>query len=74
MATLYDPRLATALGWALLHFLWQGALLGLLTALLFRWFRRSELRYLIGCGALALCVALPSATAIRAAKNQGAVS
>ena len=54
-----------ALGWALVHSLWQGAgvaaLLSGLLALLRG--RRARARYAAGCGALALMLLLPSATA-----------
>ena len=53
---LVQSPLATALGWALLHFLWQGALIALLLAAAFiclpsRW---SRLRYALACAALGL--------------------
>ena len=65
MNSLFDPRWPAALGWALLHFLWQGALVALGVALLLRVLRRSEPRYLVACGALALCLLLPVATTVR---------
>lgn len=46
------------IGWTLLHFIWQGALLGLLYALVRRVLPRGELRYRFGMAtlaALALC-------------------
>ena len=48
--------LAEALGWALLHFLWQGAVLGVAlgVALCFR--RSARVRYLLACGAMAAMV------------------
>ena len=51
-------------GWTLVHFLWQGALIGLTSSILFRLTRQSstQLRYLLACGLLALCVAAPLAT------------
>ncbi len=52
------------LGRALIHFLWQGALIGLATALLLRSARRRspELRHALAAGALAFCAVLPAAT------------
>lgn len=52
----------TALGWALIHFLWQGALLGLVTAFALTWLRgaRPQSRYALACGSLLLCVAFPA--------------
>ena len=43
-----------ALGWTLLHFLWQGLLIGCATALAWAALRnaRPEARYAVGCGAL----------------------
>ena len=56
--------LVEAVGWALLHTLWQGALVALLFAggLVLARRRSPQLRYLLGCGALALLVALPLGT------------
>ncbi|MFN7957576.1 MAG: M56 family metallopeptidase [Holophagaceae bacterium] len=47
-----------AMGWALLHSLWQGALLGLLAALALRLARHrsAEFRYTLAAGALSLLV------------------
>jgi beta-lactamase regulating signal transducer with metallopeptidase domain len=62
---LFSGQFFSALGWALFHFLWQGALVAaLLGALL--WFLRNRtpaLRYALACGALATMFALPVATA-----------
>jgi uncharacterized protein (TIGR03435 family) len=53
-----------ALGWALLHFIWQGALLALLLLVFQTLARRSsaELRYAAGCIAMSLMVAVFAAT------------
>lgn len=75
--------LITAVGWALLHFVWQGALVAALLAgvmsLLQR--RTPNLRYLATCGALALMLALPIATmawifesAVEIAASRGTLS
>ncbi|WP_052321632.1 M56 family metallopeptidase [Ralstonia sp. A12] len=50
-----------ALGWALLHFLWKGTLLSLAAALFLRLTRgsRPQIRYIVLCAALALCVLVP---------------
>jgi beta-lactamase regulating signal transducer with metallopeptidase domain len=52
-----------ALGWSLLHFLWQGLLIGCVAALGLHALRnaRPQARYLLACGALLLCAALPLA-------------
>jgi len=57
------PFLQTA-GWALMHFVWQGAAIAAVAALALRaTMRRSaNVRYVIGCVALALMLAAPAAT------------
>ena len=52
-----------SLGWTLLHFVWQGALIGCATAVLLVALRnaRSETRYAVACAALLLCIAWPAA-------------
>jgi bla regulator protein BlaR1 len=51
------------LGWTLLHFVWQGALLGIATALALLLLRRArpEHRYNVACAALLACVLWPAA-------------
>jgi TonB family protein len=58
MTDLAAIPLLRATGWALLHSLWQGALLALLAAGALWWLRHrsAELRYGIACTALALMV------------------
>jgi beta-lactamase regulating signal transducer with metallopeptidase domain len=60
--------LAQAIGWALVHLVWQGVvvagILGALLALMQR--RSSQARYLVSCAAMLLLLALATATAIRA--------
>lgn len=57
------------LGWALVHFLWQGLLVGLAAGLALSLLAnaRPQLRYAVACAALALCLALPLATLLRGA-------
>ena len=52
------------LGWTLLHFLWQGALVALVLGCMLALMRgqRSQLRYAAACCGLALMVALPVVT------------
>lgn len=52
-----------ALGWTLLHFLWQGVLIGMAaTAALFALRKASpQLRYLVACAAMLACIAWPAA-------------
>ena len=54
---------ASSLAWALIDFLWQGLLVGWVAALLLALMRkaRPQARYLVACGALLLCAALPLA-------------
>lgn len=58
--------LVSQLGWVLLDFLWQGALIGCETALLLLALRnaRAEWRYLVACGGLLLCLLWPAATLV----------
>ncbi|MDR0181814.1 M56 family metallopeptidase [Lysobacter arvi] len=60
--TEWLAALVPALGRALLHFLWQGALIGLLAALALRVMReaRPQARYAVACGALLLCTLMPT--------------
>jgi beta-lactamase regulating signal transducer with metallopeptidase domain/HEAT repeat protein len=60
--------LIEAVGWALLHFVWQGALVAVLVALALASMRRTSasLRYAVSVGALFTMAALPAATAWRA--------
>lgn len=62
---LQDP-IAYRLGWALVHFLWQGALVALLlkVALSVLQRRSPNARYLAGCAAMLCLVALPIVTSI----------
>ena len=52
-------------GWTLLHFVWQGTVIALATACVFRLLRgsRPQLRYATACVALAMMLATPVATA-----------
>ncbi len=51
----------SALGWALVHFVWQGTLVGIAAAFALMLLRSAgpQTRYLVGCAALALCLLLP---------------
>jgi beta-lactamase regulating signal transducer with metallopeptidase domain/archaellum component FlaC len=57
--------LIPAIGQALLHFVWQGALIGLLAAVALRGARHAkpQVRYAIGCVALLACAVAPLLTA-----------
>ena len=68
--------LVQALGWTLLHFLWQGLLIAGATALALAALRnaRPEARYAVGCGALLACLAWPATGLyLRLAGNASAV-
>jgi D-alanyl-D-alanine endopeptidase (penicillin-binding protein 7) len=54
--------LVDALGWTLVHFLWQGALIGLATATVLALLRHAapQQRYLVACAGLLLCAAWPA--------------
>ena len=56
--------LIPAVGWALLHFVWQGLLIGWGASVALSLLRgaRPQVRYAVACGALLLCAALPLST------------
>lgn len=58
MIPLFESPAAQRLAWTLLHFLWQGALLGLAAWAAFTLLRRQrpQLRYLVGCAFLLACL------------------
>jgi beta-lactamase regulating signal transducer with metallopeptidase domain len=73
ISTLLGSTIAQAIGWALLHLLWQGvlvaAILAATLALLSK--QSANARYLASCGALALLVVLGAATAYRSYEGSG---
>ncbi|MGD1080978.1 MAG: M56 family metallopeptidase [Candidatus Sulfotelmatobacter sp.] len=58
----FSPSAMQSLGWALLHFLWQGTALAALAAAAMGLCRRASSRYLLGVGALVLMLLAPLAT------------
>jgi D-alanyl-D-alanine endopeptidase (penicillin-binding protein 7) len=54
--------LVSSIGWTLLHFIWQGALIGCVTALALIAMRNAKpgQRYALACTALLLCLAWPA--------------
>jgi D-alanyl-D-alanine endopeptidase (penicillin-binding protein 7) len=56
------PALIAAVGWTLVHFVWQGALLGCVVAVLLTLLRnaRPDARYAVACAGLLLCLAWPA--------------
>ena len=57
-----SPDVMHALGWALIHSLWQCLGAAALAAVLMAFSRRPSIRYLVGVGALGLMLAMPVAT------------
>ena len=66
--------LVDVVGWALLHFVWQGALVAAVFAVAVRMFRIPEARYALGVGAMLAMLALPLATAVRYARGTAAAA
>ena len=62
----------SAVGWALLHFVWQGALVAVIFAFAVRLLRTPEARYALGVGAMLALLALPVVTAARYASGAAA--
>lgn len=58
------PSTLHALGWALLHFLWQGTAVAALTAVLVALCRRAQSRYAMAVGGLVVMLAAPVATLV----------
>ena len=58
---------AQAIGWALLHFLWQGTLVAGIAAVLLSMLRRSaaDVRYVVASIALAVMLTMPVVTAVQ---------
>ncbi|MFN2387608.1 MAG: M56 family metallopeptidase [Thermoanaerobaculia bacterium] len=67
LETLLAQPLGQALGWSLLHFLWQGTIIAALlaAALAVARNRSASLRYAMSCGALLLMTAAPIVTFTR---------
>jgi beta-lactamase regulating signal transducer with metallopeptidase domain len=67
--SLTTSVIVQSIGVALLHFIWQGTLVGLLTAIILKALAQhtATSRYLVGCGALLLMLALPVWTAVERA-------
>jgi beta-lactamase regulating signal transducer with metallopeptidase domain len=76
LGTLLSGPLAHAIGWALVHLLWQGVLVAaILAAALALMHRRSaNARYLAACGALVLLVAFGAATAYKVYEPEAPLS
>lgn len=61
-AALLSPAILHALGWALVHFLWEGLALAALFAGLSAFCRTASARYLLGIATLAVMMAAPVIT------------
>ncbi len=57
----FIPQMTSAWGWALLHFIWQGGVLGVITFALLKILKnaRAQIRYALACIALMICLLLP---------------
>ena len=66
IAEVLDKPIFQALGWTLIHFIWQGALIGILYCGLSLILRRrsANVRYAAACISMLLMLAAPSATLI----------
>lgn len=74
--SVLTPSFVSTLGWALVHFLWQGLALGMAAAVALMLLRnaRPQLRYAVACLALALCVVLPVAGMVRGLYAEASVT
>jgi ankyrin repeat protein/beta-lactamase regulating signal transducer with metallopeptidase domain len=70
---LLGAPLVELLGWTLLHFLWEGAFIGLAASLIFRFARGSgaNTRYNLACLLLAACIVAPVITFVTLAWPNG---
>ena len=72
---LREP-VAQAIGWALVQFVWQGALIGLFTAVALAALRRSaaDIRYVVAAIGLTLMLTMPAVTAVQTWRASAAAS
>ncbi len=68
-----SPSVMHSLGWALLHFLWQGTGVAALAAVLLAFCRRASARYAVAVGALVIMLAAPVATFFSVARSRAAM-
>jgi beta-lactamase regulating signal transducer with metallopeptidase domain/uncharacterized protein YnzC (UPF0291/DUF896 family) len=62
LMTAFSPSTMHSLGWALLHFLWQGTAIAAFAAAAMALCHRSSMRYWVGVAALLLMLVAPFAT------------
>ena len=76
MEVIASGSFAHSIGWALVHFLWQGAIVGAATMLVLKALRTSSpnLRYIVACAGLLIMFVLPIATAVVAFRSDVEVS
>jgi len=67
LETIFAQPIVRRLGWALLHFVWQGAAVALLLAAAMRALRRSTAnsRYVVACAVMLMMILLPVITMLR---------
>ena len=67
---LLDAPLVQSIGWALLHFIWQGAVIGAATAIALRALAGAAptTRYLVACPGLALMMLAPVSSVLSASR------
>ncbi len=73
---VFQQPAAQAIGWALLQFVWQGALIGLLSAVALFALRRSaaDVRYVVATIGLSLMLTMPAVTALQAWRSMIAIA
>src|SRR5436190_24203734 len=71
-----SSHVTEALGWTLIHFLWQGTLIALFLAAANFVLRRSSahLRYIVACAAMLLMLIVPAGTFVRMMGNASGAS
>ena len=72
MNPIMSDATTLALGWSLLHFIWQGAAVAAILGLVQTVVRRPQARHAVGVCALAACALLPAATFLLALPSGGA--
>ena len=62
--TIVPQEIIAKIGWILIHFIWQAAVVGIFLAIFLRFLRKSSanLRYLTGCMALLMVILMPIVT------------
>lgn len=66
----FDPAVVSTIGWTLIHFLWQGALLAVLMGSALRWVAAADNRYRVALATLAAMSLAPLATFAYLSRSQ----